>query len=43
MGATASQETTAEGAVSPWQGFQGRLWQREINVREFIQTELHAL
>ena len=24
--------------MSPWQGFQGRLWQREINVRAFIQT-----
>ena len=38
MGATVSQETTVQGAVTPWQGFQGRLWQREINVRAFIQT-----
>jgi formate C-acetyltransferase len=38
MAATASQEKTAQDATSPWQGFQGRLWQREINVRAFIQT-----
>ena len=38
MAATASQEKTARDATSPWQGFQGRLWQREINVRAFIQT-----
>jgi formate C-acetyltransferase len=38
MDATASQETRVEAATSPWQGFQGRLWQREINVRAFIQT-----
>ncbi|HEU4889942.1 MAG TPA: formate C-acetyltransferase [Vicinamibacterales bacterium] len=38
MDATASQETPIEAATSPWHGFQGRLWQREINVRAFIQT-----
>jgi formate C-acetyltransferase len=38
MATTASQETKAAAAVSPWQGFEGRLWQREINVRAFIQT-----
>jgi formate C-acetyltransferase len=38
MAATASQEKTVKDATSPWQGFQGRLWQREINVRAFIQT-----
>jgi formate C-acetyltransferase len=34
MAATAPQTTAAE---SPWQGFHGALWQREINVRAFIQ------
>ena len=38
MAATASQEKTVQGATAPWEGFQGRLWQREINVRAFIQT-----
>jgi len=38
MGATATQAAAVQGAVSPWQGFEGRLWQREINVRAFIQT-----
>ncbi len=38
MAATAPQEKTVQDATSPWQGFQGRLWQREINVRAFIQT-----
>jgi formate C-acetyltransferase len=27
----------AAGAASPWQGFEGALWQKEINVRAFIQ------
>src|SRR3954467_2540934 len=31
------QTKTADAAVSPWQGFQTGLWQREINVRDFIQ------
>src|SRR6185503_21278263 len=32
-GKTASGSTTA----SPWEGFRGSLWQKEINVRAFIQ------
>jgi formate C-acetyltransferase len=38
MATTAPQTTTTAGETSPWDGFQGRLWQREINVRAFIQT-----
>ena len=38
MAATAPQEKTAQDATSPWQGVRGRLWQREINIRAFIQT-----
>jgi formate C-acetyltransferase len=30
-----TQPTAASG--SPWKGFSGALWQREINVRAFIQ------
>src|SRR5262245_47039602 len=37
MAAMVSQEKTAEGAVSPWNGFRTGLWQKEINVRDFIQ------
>jgi len=37
MAAMVSQEKTAEGAVSPWKGFRTGLWQKEINVRDFIQ------
>ena len=37
MATTAPQETTAAGAKSPWQGFRTGLWQKEINVRDFIQ------
>ena len=33
----ASQEKKTEGAISPWSGFQPGLWQKEINVRDFIQ------
>ena len=29
------QQTSAPG--SPWDGFNGALWQRELNVRAFIQ------
>jgi formate C-acetyltransferase len=32
-GKTASGSTTA----SPWEGFRGALWQKEVNVRAFIQ------
>ena len=35
MTATAAKQTGQSRA--PWEGFQGRLWQREINVRAFIQ------
>jgi formate C-acetyltransferase len=37
MVTSATQDTKAADAASPWQGFEGRLWQREINVRAFIQ------
>jgi formate C-acetyltransferase len=36
MTATAPQTGTAR-AIAPWQGFRSGLWQREINVRDFIQ------
>ncbi len=36
MAVTVSQETR-QGASAPWQGFRAGLWQREINVRDFIQ------
>lgn len=31
------QVTTTEPASAPWRGFHGGLWQKEINVRYFIQ------
>jgi hypothetical protein len=37
MAAMVSQAHTVEGATSPWSGFQTGLWQKEINVRDFIQ------
>jgi formate C-acetyltransferase len=37
MAAMVSQEHTVEGATSPWGGFRTGLWQKEINVRDFIQ------
>jgi formate C-acetyltransferase len=37
MAAKATQVPLQEGAVSPWQGFRTGLWQKEINVRDFIQ------
>jgi formate C-acetyltransferase len=37
MSATAAQAKQNEGTTSPWQGFRTGLWQREINVRDFIQ------
>ena len=33
---TASMKAEEE-ALSPWQGFRMGLWQKEINVRDFIQ------
>ena len=37
MAVTASQETKTVGAIPAWQGFRTGLWQKEINVRDFIQ------
>ena len=37
MAVIASQEKKTEGAISPWSGFQSGLWEKEINVRDFIQ------
>ena len=37
MATTATQKTAAGEAAPPWQGFRTGLWQREINVRDFIQ------
>ena len=37
MSATAAQAKQNEGTTSPWQGFRTGLWQKEINVRDFIQ------
>src|SRR6201987_2412770 len=32
-----SQQVAADAAASPWKGFRTGLWQKEINVRDFIQ------
>jgi formate C-acetyltransferase len=37
MDVIAPHTKTAEAASSPWQGFRTGLWQKEINVRDFIQ------
>src|SRR6185436_15693650 len=37
VSATASLKTQAEKNGQPWQGFNPGLWQKEINVRDFIQ------
>src|SRR6187455_2646713 len=37
MTTTAQPQPHDEAADSPWTGFSGALWQREINVRAFIQ------
>jgi formate C-acetyltransferase len=34
---TATPTKTSEGSVSAWHGFQTGLWQKEIDVRDFIQ------
>src|SRR5262245_36357929 len=39
MSIIATQET-AGGALAPWRGFQTGLWQKEINVRDFIQQNV---
>jgi formate C-acetyltransferase len=35
--ATALKQIAPEAVTSPWQGFKTGLWQKEINVRDFIQ------
>jgi formate C-acetyltransferase len=37
MATTVSQEKHSETATASWRGFRTGLWQREINVRDFIQ------
>ena len=37
MSITASKQPKDAATESPWDGFRGALWQREINVRAFIQ------
>ena len=37
MTATNVKQPTATATASPWDGFSGALWQRELNVRAFIQ------
>jgi formate C-acetyltransferase len=37
MATASSHQIAPETAASPWQGFRTGLWQREINVRDFIQ------
>jgi formate C-acetyltransferase len=37
MAETMTQETLRARTVSPWRGFRTGLWQKEINVRDFIQ------
>ncbi|HKP11787.1 MAG TPA: formate C-acetyltransferase [Blastocatellia bacterium] len=37
MTTTAPQETPQEQTTSAWEGFKTGLWQKEINVRDFIQ------
>lgn len=37
MATARSYEMTTDEVGSPWQGFKPGLWQREINVRDFIQ------
>jgi formate C-acetyltransferase len=37
MAVTVSQETKTADAIPAWQGFRTGLWQKEINVRDFIQ------
>src|SRR5215212_5452475 len=37
MSATVSSEAAAGKETSPWEGFKPGLWQKEIDVRDFIQ------
>src|SRR5262245_7591437 len=40
MAANVKERESATPAASAWQGFNGGLWQREINVRDFIQQNV---
>jgi formate C-acetyltransferase len=37
MSTATLHEMTQEGVVSPWRGFKTGLWQKQVNVRDFIQ------
>ncbi len=37
VSASQQQQQEVEATVSPWRGFRPGLWQRELNVRDFIQ------
>jgi formate C-acetyltransferase len=37
MSVATSNQTVLETTISPWHGFKTGLWQKEINVRDFIQ------
>jgi pyruvate-formate lyase len=37
MASTAQQATKAKAEESPWRGFRSGLWQKQIDVRDFIQ------
>ena len=37
MSVATSHQTASETTISPWHGFKTGLWQKEINVRDFIQ------
>src|SRR5881394_1652697 len=37
MAATKLRQVKTEAAAPPWHGFRTGLWQKEINVRDFIQ------
>ncbi len=37
MATTASEKMAHKNTISAWAGFKPGLWQREINVRDFIQ------
>jgi formate C-acetyltransferase len=40
MAANVKDRESASSATSAWQGFNGGLWQKEINVRDFIQQNV---
>jgi formate C-acetyltransferase len=37
MASTAQQATKAKAEEAPWRGFRSGLWQKQIDVRDFIQ------